>query len=129
MRHKQHGASSEKLTRVLEQLELRLEDFEETQAEREADADAKAKLAGCERAPRKLGVRKAPPAHRPREIVVLEPETACACCAPGARVKIGEDVTEVLEKVPVEHKVIRYVRPKYACRACEKIVQARRQSW
>ena len=33
----------------------------------------------------------------------------------GKRVKIGEDVSEVLEKVPVEHKVIRYVRPKYAC--------------
>jgi len=120
MRRKQYGASSEKL----DQLELRLEDLEETQAERELDADAKAKRAGRERAPRKPGVRKAPPAHLPREIVVLEPETACACCAPGTRVKIGEDVTEVLEKVPVEHKVIRYVRPKYACRACEKIVQA-----
>jgi transposase len=120
MRRKHYGASSEKL----DQLELRLEDLEETQAERELDADAKAKVSGRERAPRKPGARKAPPAHLPREIVVLEPETACACCAPGARVKIGEDVTEVLEKVPVEHKVIRYVRPKYACRACEKIVQA-----
>ena len=124
MRRKQFGSSSEKLTRVLEQLELKLEDLEETQSEREADADAKAKLAGRQRAPRKPGVRKALPAHLPREIVVLEPETACACSAPGARVKIGEDVTEVLEKVPVEHKVIRYVRPKYACRGCEKITQA-----
>jgi transposase len=48
----------------------------------------------------------------------------CDCCGPGSRVKIGEDVSEVLEKVPVEHKVIRYIRPKYACRGCEKIVQA-----
>ena len=124
MRRKQYGSKSEKFARVIEQLELKLEDLEETQAEREADADAKAKLAGRERAPRKPGVRKPLPAHLPREIIVLEPETTCACCAPGVRVKIGEDVTEVLEKVPVEHKVIRTVRPKYACRTCEKIVQA-----
>lgn len=124
MRRKQYGASSEKLSRLTEQLELKLEDLEETQGEREADAEAKAKRAGQTRAPRKQGARKAPPAHLPREIVILEPETACDCCGPGKRVKIGEDVSEVLEKVPVEHKVIRYVRPKYACRGCDKIVQA-----
>jgi transposase len=124
MRRKKYGASSEKMARVIEQLELKLEDLEETQAEREADADDKAKLAGRPRSARKPGVRKAPPAHLPREIVVLEPEVACDCCGPGARVKIGEDVSEVLEKVPVEHKVIRYVRPKYACRGCQKITQA-----
>lgn len=124
MRRKQYGASSEKLSRLTDQLELKLEDLEETQAEREAVAEDKARLAGRTRAPRKPGARKAPPAHLPREIVVLEPETACDCCEPGKRVKIGEDVSEVLEKVPVEHKVIRYVRPKYACRGCDKIVQA-----
>ena len=80
MRRKHYGRKSEKLARIIEQLELKLEDLEETQAERELDADAKAKLAGRERAPRKPGVRKAPPAHLPREIVVLEPQTACACC-------------------------------------------------
>jgi transposase len=124
MRRKLYGASSEKMARIIEQMELKLEDLEETQAEREADADAKAKHAGRPRPPRKPGVRKALPAHLPREIVILEPEAACDCCGPGVRVKIGEDVSEVLEKVPVEHKVIRYVRPKYSCRTCEKIVQA-----
>lgn len=124
MRRKRFGPSSEKMDRAIEQLELRLEDLEETQAEREADADAKAKLAGKERAPRKPGARKPLPEHLPREIVVMEPEASCACCQPGARVKIGEDVTEVLDKAPALHKVIRYVRPKYACRACEKIVQS-----
>ena len=124
MRRKKHGPSSEKLARAIEQLELKLEDLEETQAEREADADAKAKLAGRARAPRKPGVRKAAPAHLPREIVVLEPDCDCECCGPGKRVKIGEDVTEVTEKAPAQYKVIRYVRPKYACRGCEKITQA-----
>lgn len=38
--------------------------------------------------------------------------------------KIGGDVSEVLKTAPAQHKVIRYVRLKYACRACEKIVQA-----
>lgn len=124
LRRKTFGPSSEKLDRAIEQLELRLEDLEETQAERETDADAKAKLAGRERAPRKPGARRPLPEHLPRDIVVLEPEASCACCAPGARVKIGEDVSEVLETAPAQHKVIRYVRPKYACRACEKIVQS-----
>lgn len=124
MRRKHYGASSEKLERLTEQLELKLEDLEETQGEREAEAEDKAKRSGRTRAPRKSGARKAPPAHLPREIVILEPEAACECCGPGKRVKIGEDVSEVLEKVPVEHKVIRYVRPKYACRGCDKIVQA-----
>jgi transposase len=124
MRRKYFGKSSEKLNHAIEQLELRLEDLEETQAERGLDADAKAKLAGRPRPPRKPGVRKALPEHLPREIIVLEPETNCACCTPGARVKIGEDVSEILETAPAQHKVIRYVRPKYVCRACETIVQA-----
>ena len=124
MRQKKHGPSSEKLDRVIEQLELKLEDLEETQAERQADADDKANKAGRPRAPRKSGVRKPFPDHLPREIVVLEPETQCECCRPGVRTKIGEDFSEVLERVAAPHKVIRYVRPKYACRACEKIIQA-----
>lgn len=37
---------------------------------------------------------------------------------------MGEDVTEVLERIPARHKVIRHVRPKYACRCCERIFQA-----
>jgi transposase len=38
--------------------------------------------------------------------------------------KLGEDVTEVLDYVPGHFQVIRHVRPKYACTACDAITQA-----
>ena len=48
--------------------------------------------------------------------MVHEPELVCSCCAPGTLARLGEDVTEVLEKIPARLKVIRHVRPRYACR-------------
>jgi transposase len=59
-------------------------------------------------------------------VVVHEPEIACSCgsCDPARLTKLGEATTEVLEKIPARLKVIRHVRPKYACRLCEKIFQA-----
>jgi transposase len=69
-------------------------------------------------------VRKPLPEHLPREVVVLEPTLDCRCADPSCRTKIREDVTEVLERLPSQMKVIRYVRPIYACRACQAVVQA-----
>jgi len=37
--------------------------------------------------------------------------------------KIGEDVTETLELIPRQWKVIQHVREKFSCRACEAISQ------
>ena len=37
--------------------------------------------------------------------------------------KIGEDVTETLELIPRQWKVIQHVREKFSCRACEAITQ------
>ena len=73
--------------------------------------------------PRQPALRKPLPAHLPRETVVHEPEILCGCTDPRL-VRMGEDVTEVLEKIPARHKVIRHVRPKYACRCCERVFQA-----
>ena len=39
-------------------------------------------------------------------------------------VRIGEDVSERLDIVPAEFFVQRHVRGKWACRACERLVQA-----
>ena len=64
------------------------------------------------------------PDHLPRETVMHEPEQLCGCCEPGKLARLGEDVTEVLEKIPARLKVIRYVRPRYACRVCEAVFQA-----
>src|SRR3954463_1971670 len=64
--------------------------------------------------------RGALPAHLPRiERVVDVESTICPCCS-GALHRIGEDVSERLDIVPAQFRVIR--RPKYACRACEEVV-------
>jgi transposase len=66
--------------------------------------------------------RKPLPADLPREAVVhdlADEDKVCDCCQ-GELHKIGEDKSEKLEFIPAQVKVIEHVRPKYACRACEK---------
>ena len=67
--------------------------------------------------------RKPFPEHLPRERVVIEAPAACGCCGSGRIVKLGEDVTETLEVIPRQWKVIQTVREKFTCRDCEKITQ------
>ena len=71
------------------------------------------------------GRRASPfPAHLPRERVVEAAPAACLCCG-GIRLrKLGEDVTETLEVIPRQWKVIQHVREKFTCRDCEKASQA-----
>ena len=38
--------------------------------------------------------------------------------------KIGEDVSEILERIPESYKVIRYIRPRCVCSNCDNIIQA-----
>lgn len=58
------------------------------------------------------------PKHLPRIEEVIEPEnTTCDCGH--ARHVIGEDVSERLDIVPAQFRVIVTRRPKYACRSCE----------
>jgi len=62
-----------------------------------------------------------------REIEHLPAGGGDRCARPGcdgAQVRIGEDVTEVLDYIPARFEVIRHVRPRLACRACERIMQA-----
>jgi transposase len=65
------------------------------------------------------------PPHLPRiEVVIALEETSCPCCG-GAMHVIGEETSERLDVIPVQYRVIRTRRPKYACRACEAaVVQA-----
>jgi transposase len=112
-----YGRSSEQLDTQIAQMQLTLEDLEATLAEtpealRTAPKEAAAKP-----------VRRALPAHLPREDVVHD--TACTCPACGGTLRhLGEDVSEMIEYVPGRYKVIRHVRPKFSCAACQKIVQA-----
>jgi transposase len=128
LRRQKFGQSSEKLDAQIAQLDLILEDLEEMEASEDAAAAAREQApatpsSGPEKQ-RKQPQRKPLPDHLPREIVELEPEITCSCCARDQMTRIGEDVTEVLEKIPAQLKVIRYVRPKLACRRCEAVFQA-----
>ena len=125
LRRGKYGSSSEKLDAEIRQLELWVDDAEISLAAAEAKAasDAEAQQTPA-KPPRKPAVRTALPDHLPREIVVLEPIITCRCGDPTCRTKIREDVTEVLEKMTSTLKVIRYVRPVYTCRACERVMQA-----
>lgn len=54
---------------------------------------------------------------------MVEAPSSCSCCGSDRIVKMGEDITETLEVVPRQWKVIQTVREKFTCRACEKITQ------
>lgn len=68
--------------------------------------------------------RKPLPDHLLRESVEHLPSDCCCPDCGGALKKLGEDVSEVLEYVPASFRVIRHIRPKLACAACDIIVQA-----
>ena len=68
--------------------------------------------------------RKPLPDHLPREDVMLDiAHEACSDCG-GALHGIGESVSEMLDWVPAQLRVVRITRPKYACRACGTVAQA-----
>jgi transposase len=114
------GASSEKLRGALE---LVLEDLEMQIAETVPAAVAPPAPSSESQTTRRKPVRKPLPPSLPREIVQHAAPCACPQCG-GALRPLGEDVTEVLEYVPGAFHVIRHVRPKLSCRACESIAQA-----
>lgn len=124
LRREQYGHSSERRARLIEQMELQLEDLEAAATEDEiASERAAARTTTVAAFERRRPARKPFPAHLPRERVVIEPPKACTCCGSSRIVKMGEDVTETLEAVPRRWKVIQTVREKFTCRDCEKISQ------
>ena len=119
-----HGPRSERTARLLEQLELELEELATTATENELAAQAAAAKAQSVSAfTRKRPVRKPWPDDIERERVVIEAPTTCACCGGSRLAKVGEDVTKTLEEIPRRFKVIETVREKFTCRDCEKISQ------
>ena len=120
------GKRSERLAAlVAEQLEL---DDLETGVTPPAPANDDLPATKPAGKPRKRARRNigALPKHLPRCEQVLEPDaTACPCCE-GRLHKIGEDVSEVLDVIPAILRVLRTIRPKYACRGCtDGVVQAK----
>ena len=125
LRHERFGQSSERGA-LLDQLELQLADLEEDAAQAETAARMAAAAAEKITVPsfeRRRPARRALPEHLPRERIVYPAPLACPCCGGGTLRKIGEDVTETLELIPRQWKVIAHVREKFSCRACETITQ------
>src|SRR3954465_5610089 len=124
MQRARFGRRSEKLDP--DQLQLGLEDLEQTVAAAEAAQEEVTARSGAPRPPR---VRRrnlgALPAHLPRvEVLVDVEDKSCPCCG-GAMHVIGEDTSEMLDLVPAVLRVRVIRRPRYGCRACEgAVVQA-----
>lgn len=127
LRREFYGTRSERTARLIDQMELQLEELETSASEDDLAAEQAAERAGTTRVSsftRKRPARKPFPEHLPRERVIVPGPTACACCGSSRLSKLGEDVTETLEVVPRQWKVIQHVRAKFTCRDCEGISQA-----
>jgi transposase len=122
-RRAQFGRSAEKLEREANQLELAIEALEADQAERLAIASPIVAAAIEAAIENKKPARRALPDHLPREDKVHTAPCTCPSCG-GALRRIGEDVTETLDYVPGRFKVIRHIREKLSCRACDTVVAA-----
>ncbi|MGH0003866.1 IS66 family transposase [Pseudovibrio ascidiaceicola] len=114
----QFGRRSEKCDP--DQFELALEDLETAIAATLAEAESRP----SQTKPRKKRKtnRGNLPVHLPRIEVVIDPEDTTCSCGCACHV-IGEDVSERLEVIPAQLRVIVTRRPKYACRACEEGVK------
>jgi transposase len=124
LKREQYGASAERTRRLLDQMELQLEELETDASEDALVAVAAAeKTASIRSFERKPPVRKPFPEHLPRERVVLAALCSCPSCGGNRLSKLGEDITETLEVIPRTWKVIQTVREKFACRDCETITQ------
>ena len=128
LRRDKFGASSERGAKLIDQLELQLAELEASVAQDEVAAEIEGPLAatatpssGDTRQHRKPA-RRPLPEHLPRERIVHPAPSACPCCGGRLR-KLGEDITETLEHVPAQWKVIQHVREKFSCRQCEAITQ------
>jgi transposase len=126
LQHDRYGQSSERGS-PLDQLELQLADLEADAAQAEAAAQMAA-AATSEKITvtsfeRRRPARRPLPEHLPRERFVYPAPSVCPCCGGTTLRKIGEDVTETLELVPRQWKVIQHAREKFSCRVCEAISQ------
>ncbi|TCM51110.1 transposase [Rhizobium sp. PP-F2F-G48] len=105
-----------------DQLLLGLEEVEQGVAADEAAEETAAPAVRTEHAAKRRANRGSLPAHLPRiETVVDIEDKACPCCRHALHV-IGEDVTERLDIVPAQFRVLVTRRPRYGCRACEGVV-------
>src|SRR5271154_876211 len=106
-----YGQRSERSSRLIDQLALTFEELEADATEDELAAErAVARTTIVRGFTRTRPERNTFPDHLPRERVVIDPPTACACCGGNRLRKLGEDVTQTLETTPRRWKVIETAR-------------------
>jgi len=119
MQRHRFGRRAESLP--VEQLQLALEDVEQVEAAGQVEDEGKAPEKRGSAAHRRRN-RGALPAHLPRVETVVDVETSvCPCCG-GTLHRIGEDVSERLDIIPAQFRVLVVRRPRYGCRACQDVV-------
>jgi transposase len=128
LKREMFGPRNERKARLIDQMELELEELEAAASEDELAAEKAAAASGdttqVRAFTRKKPARQPFPAHLPRERIIVPAPTACTCCGSTRLAKLGEDVTETLEVIPRQWKVVQHVREKFTCRECERISQA-----
>jgi transposase len=124
LQREKYGVRSERTARLIDQMELQLEELEANASEDDLAAEKVAAGRLVSGFVRKKPARKPFPDHLPRERCVVPAPSSCPCCGGTRLSKLGEDVTETLEVVPRQWKVIETVREKFTCRDCERISQA-----
>ena len=123
LRRIQFGRRSERHDAHVAQLELIVEELETSLAGAATASAVDSPADASKTSPAMAPVRRPPPAHLPRENVVHAAACSCPDCG-GELKRIGEDISEQLEFIPEHFKVIRHVRPKFACGKCASLVQA-----
>lgn len=111
--------------RVIEQLELALEEIEVSEVQAKPSAEHADPATGPLPVQSKRS-RQPLPDHLLRESVVHAAPCVCPDCGGGQFLKAGEDVSEVLDYVPASFRVVRHVRPRFVCRNWDAFVQAPR---
>jgi transposase len=121
MKREMFGPRSERSQRLLDQMELQLEELAAAQGEDAAKSEASG--VAVQGFTRRKATRRNFPDHLPRRRIVHPMPASCPCCGGDRLSKIGEDVTETLDVVPRQWFVTEHVREKFSCRSCETITQ------
>jgi transposase len=119
-RHSQHGASSEKIDRKIEQYELMLEEIESARAEAAARVgkDPLPELDDGKGKPK----RKPLPENLLTEELIYAAPCSCPTCGGSSFLKAADKIVEVMEHVPESVKIVRHVEKRMICKDCDTMV-------
>ena len=123
MKRAEFGASSERGAKLIDQLEMQLGELVATVSEGKVASAIERPVPARDELTEKPA-RRPLDAKLPRERVVHPAPCSCRHCGSAKIRKLDEKITETLEHVPEQWKVIQHVREVFSCRECEKITEA-----